>query len=223
MSLDKGTYFSKDGPGKAISEDGGILANPELLWIDDEWTEERTEKAKLALRLQAENGTSPSEFWIQKYQTSAEKYWYEFYKRNKTNFYKDRHYLHIVFPELAPTTDNDYISRTKLLEVGCGVGNAALPLLECNANIDITCIDFANSAIQLLQEEIMTYNSKPNLGGTIVASRCDITKDSLPVADNSQDLILCMFVISAIEPKVSTFRSFKLFMHMYILHNYRIN
>jgi hypothetical protein len=37
-----------------------------------------------------------------KLEQDARKNWDLFYKRNKTNFFKDRHYLHREFPDLAP-------------------------------------------------------------------------------------------------------------------------
>ena len=204
-----------------------------MLWIDDEWTEERTSQAQLALINQKSTGVAPNEFWIQKYKTSGAKYWHEFYKRNKTNFYKDRHYLQVVFPELDYICDstsnvayhsNDTNQILKLMEVGCGVGNAVLPLLELNPRLEIHAIDFAKSAIVLLNTEINSDgNSKYNvissddmeidteietetvlnttINKRITATVCDITKDLLPVEENSMDLILCMFVISAIAPE----------------------
>jgi methyltransferase-like protein 6 len=215
-SFDKATVFSINGPGEYV--DGGILSNPDLLWIDDDWTEERINDAKLSLLKQSSNGVAPNAFWVQKYKNDANKYWHEFYKRNKTNFYKDRHYLHVVFPELASSPSNEDTKIIKLLEVGCGVGNAVIPLLDLNPQLDIVAIDFARSAIELLQAEILTLeldqpinndlpstnnsnnNSNPRRKGNISARVCDVTKDDLPVDENSVDLILCMFVISAIPP-----------------------
>ena len=71
-------------------------------------------------------------YYRNRYIDNAGKYWHEFYKRNSDHFYKDRHYLHIVFPELSP----EYYSEINLesnkfcgpdasihlLEVGSGVG-----------------------------------------------------------------------------------------------------
>jgi hypothetical protein len=58
-----------------------------------------------------------------KYVREASKFWHTFYKRNTDNFYKDRHYLHIVFPELLnqPVIGENSDGRLRLLEVGCGV------------------------------------------------------------------------------------------------------
>lgn len=86
---------------------------------------------------------------LDKYEIEAAKSWDNFYKRNLSHFYKDRHYLHLVFQDLGVTPE-DGKTRT-LLEVGSGVGNAALPLLEVNPALRIVAIDFADSAIELLK------------------------------------------------------------------------
>lgn len=49
-----------------------------------------------------------------------------FYKENKTNFFKDRHYLTAEFPELLICEKEKKI----FCELGCGVGNALFPLAQ---------------------------------------------------------------------------------------------
>jgi methyltransferase-like protein 6 len=68
-------------------------------------------------------GANVTTFWRDKYVREASKYWHTFYKRNTDNFYKDRHYLHIVFPELLnqPVIGENSDGRLRLLEVGCGI------------------------------------------------------------------------------------------------------
>src|SRR5690606_11286332 len=63
-----------------------------------------------------------NEFWQQKYRKEAGKSWNLFYKRNNTNFFKDRHWVTREFPET--------LQVRSLLEIGCGVGNFILPLFE---------------------------------------------------------------------------------------------
>jgi methyltransferase-like protein 6 len=92
--------------------------------------------------------SSPSavnEFWQQKYRRDAAKSWNLFYRRNETRFFKDRHWIGREFPEL-------YQAETKrVLEVGCGVGNFALPLSEDNPNLTIFACDFAEKAVDLFK------------------------------------------------------------------------
>ena len=58
--------------------------------VDDDWNAEREEMAKALL---AKDTTVVPTFWQDKYEAEAAKNWSLFYKRNTTNFYKDRHYL----------------------------------------------------------------------------------------------------------------------------------
>jgi methyltransferase-like protein 6 len=90
-----------------------------------------------------------SAYWREQYETRSAMFWHEFYKRNTDNFYKDRHYIHIVFPELQPAPDRS--EPVHLLEVGSGVGNAVLPLLEIHPSLHVYAIDIARSAIDILR------------------------------------------------------------------------
>lgn len=83
------------------------------------------------------------------------------------------------------------------MEVGCGVGNAALPLLEVNPSLNIVAFDFADSAIALLKQQPL-YNAD-----RVHASVCDITKDDLPdaaFANGGVDFALLLFCLSALHP-----------------------
>lgn len=198
-SDDRGYRFSAKGPAEYS---GNIADDPELLWAEDEWTNERYAEAEQKLELQ---GKSVSDYWKTRYVNKANDYWHYFYKRNSTNFYKDRHYLQIVFPELLLTgldfqsNQSPAVDQTEtlnLIECGCGVGNAVLPLLDINQNLRVYAIDFARSAIDLLKQN-MTVKI---LSGRLSPSVCDLVHDELPTAASSQHLALCMFVLSAIEP-----------------------
>lgn len=192
----RGRIFTSQGPPQYEGKD--ILEDPQLLWLDDaEWDEERINEAQTRIRIQGANAPA---FWREKYVREASKYWHIFYKRNTDHFYKDRHYLHVVFPELLnePAADSPD-GRYHLLEVGCGVGNAILPLVDLNPFLSIHCIDFAASAIEILRSNPLVMHSN----GNIKADVCDVVNDKIPVNIESQDLVLCMFVLSAIEPKVN--------------------
>ena len=93
---------------------GNILDDPDAVWLEDQWNEERIQEADHAVKQQS---IGVPTFWKQKYFLKAGSYWDTFYVRNRDNFYKDRHYLHVVFPELAPSEASHCLT---LLEVGCG-------------------------------------------------------------------------------------------------------
>ncbi|OWZ16967.1 Methyltransferase [Phytophthora megakarya] len=169
-----------------------VLEDPERVVCDDVWTEERERLAQEHLK--QDKSTIP-EFWQKKYEKEAAKSWDKFYKRNSTNFYKDRHYLHLVFQDLGEIPETGE-TRT-LLEVGSGVGNAALPLLEVNPALNIVAIDFADSAIELLKKQPLYDEAR------VAASVCDITNDALPdaaFANGGVDFALFLFCLSALHP-----------------------
>lgn len=74
---------------------------------DEEYNPQREEELKQELA--AKQG-SLSGYWarttvylilfIECFKQNAGKYWHDFYKRNGNRFFKDRHYLDIVFDEL---------------------------------------------------------------------------------------------------------------------------
>jgi methyltransferase-like protein 6 len=218
----KETYstFTADGPAPY---QGDILEDPNLLWTEDVWTSEKESKA---LETILKQGSTVSQYWKDHYVTKAGNYWHEFYKRNQDHFYKDRHYIHIVFPELAPSSsssadgtlpasnDSPVCSSSStssssdssistdslvtLLEIGCGVGNAVLPLLDINPALSITAIDFAKSAITIFNNTISSLEPSSKRE-RIRAFENNIVKDVLPVENESTNYVLCMFVISAIQ------------------------
>eukprot|EP00985_Skeletonema_marinoi_P022548 scaffold14436_cov135-Skeletonema_marinoi.AAC.1 len=128
------------------------------------------------------------------FRRNASTNWNSFYEQNQTNFFKDRHYLHKAFPHefawlYAHSSDNNdeldesgnprlysIPNRKKdedftIVEIGCGVGNAILPLLEQHTELvhkhassddddavppprlNIHCLDFAPTAINLLKQD----------------------------------------------------------------------
>lgn len=188
-----GTALTSEGPAPY---QGNILDDPELLWTDDVWRDEDTTDAEE--RVMAQGAPLPA-FWRGKYTAKAAAHWHSFYKRNADHFYKDRHYLHLVYPELlnGPSAESND-GYFHLLEVGCGVGNAVLPLLELNPHIKVHAVDFARSAVEILRMHPLVKAS-----GRLQAHVFDVVADCVTsiVTLGSVDAVLCMFVLSAIAPE----------------------
>ncbi|XP_048685635.2 tRNA N(3)-cytidine methyltransferase METTL2A isoform X1 [Caretta caretta] len=89
----------------------------------------------------------------------------------------------------------------RILEVGCGAGNTVFPILQTNNDpgLFVYCCDFSNTAVDLVQTN-SEYDS----------SRCfafvhDLCKDQspYPMPEKSLDIIILIFVLSAILPENS--------------------
>ena len=132
-----------------------------------------------------------------KLEAEAQKNWDLFYKRNETNFFKDRHWTTREFQEIIKDDINEDNDRQKvLLEVGCGVGNLAFPLIEERLPMYFLCCDFSPRAVQFVRNNPLYDEAK------IRAFHCDITTDGLlsEVGEGSVDIVTCIFVLSAIHP-----------------------
>ncbi|KAH8983153.1 S-adenosyl-L-methionine-dependent methyltransferase [Lactarius hatsudake] len=136
----------------------------------------------------------------QKYNAKPAKHWDNFYKTNASNFFKNRKWLHLEFPELVAAAELSAGPRT-VVEVGCGAGNAIFPLLEQNRNpeLRIHAFDYSSHAIKLVQHNTL-YTSPPC--GTITASVWDLSSASPPpdLAPRSADILVLVFVLSALHP-----------------------
>lgn len=133
-----------------------------------------------------------SVFKQNQFDKNAHKYWDQFYKRNANNFFKDRHWTLREF-NINPN------ETTKLLEVGCGVGNFLFPLLAELPNLFIYACDFSSTAIDLLQRN-SNYDQQ-----RIQSFVCDLTDEQdIPIEENSIDFVSMIFVLSAIHPDKMT-------------------
>ncbi|XP_044148914.1 tRNA N(3)-methylcytidine methyltransferase METTL6 isoform X2 [Bufo gargarizans] len=94
--------------------------------------------------------TLVSEFKQLKLEKEAQKNWDLFYKRNSTNFFKDRHWTTREFEELKACREFEN-QRLVMLEAGCGVGNCLFPLLEEDPHLFVYACDFSPRAIQFVK------------------------------------------------------------------------
>ncbi|KAK6137751.1 hypothetical protein DH2020_028503 [Rehmannia glutinosa] len=83
------------------------------------------------------------------------KAWDKFHARHSTGkFFKERRYLLKEFPELASCEDH-----SKVLEVGCGNGSTALPILCGREGIILYACDCSNEALERAKEIVSAANS----------------------------------------------------------------
>ena len=87
------------------------------------------------------------------------------------------------------------------LEVGCGVGNTAFPLLELDESATVYCCDFSKRAVDLVRERRESLPDR--LKSRIVPFTCDIVNEPLTgsVPRGSVDVCTMVFVLSAISPE----------------------
>jgi SAM-dependent methyltransferase len=117
--------------------------------------------------------------------------WQNFYKQKGNTFFKDRHYLLSEFPDLLRGLDK----HISLLDVGCGVGNACLPLLESLPYLEVVGFDVSSAAIKCLLDtskfntrlHVLPYDILPNqaLLSKILAATNDII-----ITPTSKDFII---------------------------------
>lgn len=120
-----------------------------------------------------------------RFESQAHKMWETFYRNNGNRFFKDRHYILREFPEIT--------EYSILQEVGCGVGNAIIPLLKDCPNLRAQTSDFSPKAIEILNKSDEVDHSR------IQTAVCDIAKNPSPFEEQC-DGVLIMFVLSAISP-----------------------
>ncbi|XP_075996753.1 tRNA N(3)-cytidine methyltransferase METTL6 isoform X2 [Genypterus blacodes] len=138
--------------------------------------------------------TLVSGFRQAKLEKEAQKNWDLFYKRNTTNFFKDRRWTGREFEELRARGEE--AGPLVLLEAGCGVGNCIFPLLEDDRHIFIYACDFSPRAVEFVKLNPLYCPER------CAAFQCDLTKDDLRdnVPEDSVDVVTLIFVLSAVHP-----------------------
>ena len=153
---------------------------------DFEWNENLEKEAIEIIKENDDNVESLEEFL-----DTQSKNWEKFYKFNKTNFFKDRHYILEEFLELK----NDKRDKITLLDMGCGVGNSFYPLLVRLPNLYINAFDFSKRAINMSKTHPMYEKEKYRIN----VYDLDLVKDDIPNKNNDYGIL--MFVLSAIKPE----------------------
>eukprot|EP00834_Sanchytrium_tribonematis_P003222 NODE_118_length_18285_cov_1.016606.p7 type:complete len:288 gc:universal NODE_118_length_18285_cov_1.016606:641-1504(+) len=119
--------------------------------------------------------------------------WCTFYEKNNRAFFKDRNWVLLEFPQLIPTK-NEF----RILDVGCGVGNTSIPIVEKvgkEFTYHIYACDYSNVAIQHfpVKDQITPF-----------------VHDALnPFPHSEMNAATLFFVMSAIRPEnwINVFRN----------------
>jgi len=214
-------------------------------WQEFEWTQTERRNANEALSqkifmgdIVENNAVGRGQYLIDKYEKEAGSNWDKFYKSHQTNFFKDRHYLEKAFPDefgvvygkygsaealsVVDGGDGEQCEHFTIVEIGCGVGNTVLPLLELDPYINVDKmdiaeppnpekrrrvsvwgLDFSKVAVDLLQkdERYMKAHAEKRAKSAV----WDITKTHpghiSTELDNSSDISLLLFCLSAVSPE----------------------
>ena len=158
-----------------------------------EWDEEIEKKCKSIIESQS-NVLSQKMYDL--HEENARRNWDIFYKRNTTNFYKNRNYIDREFnlPTLVSKLKETKKRRLNLLEAGCGVGNTIFPLAEIfSKDMKVYGFDFSANAIDFIKknEHYDTNNIEVEVK--------DLVKSELGYAQI--DFVTLVFVLSAISPE----------------------
>ena len=168
-------------------------------WDDVIWDEEMIEAAEKSIE---QNSTlKMDEKEAEKVLSDASSNWDKFYGIHENKFFKDRNWLLKEFPELEGIVDGKECEKFRVLETGCGVGNTVFPLMqyiESSRDFFVYGCDFSPSAIELTHQNALYDSSRCK---TFTWDLTNVDNDArLPFEENSLDVILMIFVLSAIRP-----------------------
>lgn len=167
-------------------------------WDHVEWGEEQRLEAEEKLQKQKLAPVKP--FNKELFMSNPAKYWDQFYRHNKGNFFKDRKWLQVEFPQLFDKIlEEDGGDRT-VLEVGCGAGNTLFPVLAANRNpkLNLIGVDYSKQAVEVVRQ-VPEYVS-PNVRAE-VWDLADPNGELPPgVTPHSVDIVVMIFVFSALSP-----------------------
>jgi len=209
-----GYTYTIEGPPKQSFPGQSILDDPDALWLDDDWNSEDEKLADETFSQEKRNTNRMTPV-----NDNQSRQWDLFYKRNKANFFKDRHYMlrewKVIDEEFASRTQGDCAKTTSenkteyvLLEVGCGVGNAMLPLLEESpASCTLIGFELSQTAVDILKGDERFRAAEAQKRAFAYCH--DITSSSpFPhvhrnnLSINYANGAMLMFTLSAIEPEL---------------------
>ncbi|GMM48667.1 tRNA(Thr) (cytosine(32)-N(3))-methyltransferase [Pichia kluyveri] len=171
-------------------------------WDNVEWDEEQFNQFLKNIENQKNNPVN--EFNQIEFNSKPKKYWDLFYKNNQVNFFKDRKWLEIEFPEIFKCLKEDAGEKT-ILEIGCGVGNTMYPILEKNKNpkLRVFGCDYSDVAVELVRsnENFELLNKSGNAFSSVWDLANEEGEIPADMEENSVDIAVMIFVFSALNPK----------------------
>ncbi|XP_047533059.1 methyltransferase-like protein isoform X1 [Vanessa atalanta] len=194
-------------------------------WDNVQWNADQEKAA--AEKVELNSTVTFSEDRLKDLEENADKHWDAFYDIHQNRFFKDRHWLFTEFPELAPdynsapvrvfpdgenkqsapdtikhNHEDAHNSKRYIFEIGCGVGNTIFPILQYSQdpNLFIYGCDFSSKAIEIMKQNEL-YDTKRCEVFVLDATSSDW---QVPFAENSLDIIVLIFVLSAIDPTKMT-------------------
>eukprot|EP00536_Pseudo-nitzschia_multiseries_P007075 jgi/Psemu1/255921/estExt_Genewise1Plus.C_1600021 len=179
---------------------------PSQPWHEDTWTSADEKNAKQVLESFAEKCSISTILRAGNTLDEAEdaNAWDQFYTNHGNRFFKDRHYFEKAFPEEFPSSS----SIQTLVEIGCGVGNAILPLLEVGdpeGHWDVVHgLDISREAILILRKDsrFVSFNATEPSIRKAFGHVCDISRELPPPSCSGvSDVTTLIFCLSAIDPE----------------------
>ncbi|KAJ9053501.1 hypothetical protein DSO57_1023541 [Entomophthora muscae] len=132
------------------------------------------------------------------YENEASDFWNVFYSQNEERFFKERHWLKTEFPELFTPSNQEQGENFTVMEIGCGTGSTAYPLLEGNLDpgLRVLACDFSKVAVDLCKSNPRFDHDR------LKAFTWDMTSSSLPpeAPEGTVNVITLIFAFSAIQP-----------------------
>ena len=140
--------------------------------------------------------------------------WDRFYSNHGNRFFKDRHYFEKAFPEEFPplttglSSNNFDLQPRTLVEIGCGVGNAILPLLEVGeseGNWDVIHgLDISKEAIEILRQDprFIAFNRNGPITRKVYGHVCDVSREFPSICLGMSNVTTLIFCLSAIDPSM---------------------
>lgn len=162
-----------------------------------DWDEEQEKQALESVQKNSVVTLTDEE--VKKYEDEANLFWDAFYGIHQNNFFKDRHWLFTEFPELKANGIEENTTMN-IFEIGCGVGNTIFPILKYNndPNLRLFGCDFSAKAIDIMEKHDEFDEKRCKV--FVLDATQERWTDAVPFEENSIDIIVLIFVLSAIHP-----------------------